>query len=136
MTPEEEAEETSPAEFPLQDLLGFEIEHGDQEAWVRLDLGHRHTNPNGVAHGSVLFALMDTAMGAATMAVVDPGQLCTTIEIHTRFMRPAIDGLVTAHAAVINAGKKIVHLQAEARDREQRLLASATGSFMVLEPRS
>jgi acyl-coenzyme A thioesterase PaaI-like protein len=30
-------------------------------------------NANGVVHGAVLFTIVDTAMGAATMSSLDPG---------------------------------------------------------------
>ena len=49
--------------FPLQEYLGFTIRRGEGSGTVGLELDERHLNPNGVAHGSVAFALMDTANG-------------------------------------------------------------------------
>lgn len=37
--------------------------------------------------GAVVFTLMDTAMGAARMSVVEEEMMCAAIEIHTRFRR-------------------------------------------------
>ncbi len=122
--------------FPLQEHLGFEIERGEGSATATLDLGDRHMNPNGVSHGAVPFTLMDTAMGAAVMSVLDDGQFCATIEMHTRFLRGVSSGTLTATATVLNAGRRIVHLEARTVDDRDRLVASATSSFAVIEPPS
>ncbi|MDH3754888.1 MAG: PaaI family thioesterase [Acidimicrobiia bacterium] len=121
--------------FPLREYLGFSVEPGEGSAWARLELAAHHHNPNGVAHGAVPFALMDTAMGAAVMSVIDDGQLCATIEIHTRFHRPVSDGTLTAEATVLTSGRRVIHLEARTHDSEDRLVASATGSFAVIDPR-
>jgi len=126
--------ESEPLDFPFQSLLGFSIEHGDGEAWSRINLVDSHRNPNQVAHGAIPFALMDTAMGGAVMSQVDDGCFCATIEIQTRFHRAAHDGELTAHARVIAPGRRIVHLAAETRDQDGQLIASATGSFAIIRP--
>jgi len=123
-------------DFPFQTLLGFSIEHGDGEAWSRIEIIDDHRNPNRVAHGAIPFALMDTAMGGAVMSQVDEGCFCATIEIQTRFHRPASDGLLTAHARIIAPGRRVVQLSAETRDQQDQLIASATGSFAIIRPRS
>ncbi|MGI9609933.1 MAG: PaaI family thioesterase [Acidimicrobiia bacterium] len=120
--------------FPLKEYLGFTIHQGSGTGTTALDLGARHMNPNDVAHGSVAFALMDTAMGAAVMTVIDDGCSCATIEIHTRFHRAASSGSLTAQASVMSAGRRVVHLEARTVDDEGQLIASATGSFAVIRP--
>lgn len=122
------------ATFPLQVHLGFTIERGDGVATARLELDERHLNPNDVAHGAVAFALMDTAMGAAVMSVLDEGARCATIEIHTRFHRGVSTGALSAEAKVMTAGRRVVHLEARTVDDDGRLVASATGSFAVVQP--
>jgi len=122
--------------FPLSDFLGFTIEQGDRGAVASLTLDERHMNPNSVAHGAVAFALMDTAMGGAVMSVVPDGAACATIEFHTRFHRGASEGTLSAEATVITAGRRIIHLRAETTDGDGRLVASATASFAVIEPRA
>jgi acyl-CoA thioesterase len=119
--------------FPLKEFLGFTIERGSGEATASLELGERHMNPNGVAHGAVAFALMDTAMGAAVVSVLDDDKMCATIEIHTRFHRGASAGTLTAEATVLTAGRRVVHLQARTLDDAGKLVASATGSFAVID---
>ncbi len=126
--------ESDPTSFPLKEYFGFTIARGEGSGTTSLDLDDRHMNPNGVAHGSVAFALMDTAMGAAVMSVIPEGSSCATIEIHSRFHRAAPEGSLTAEATVMTAGRRIVHLQARTVDSDGRLVASATGSFAVIAP--
>lgn len=124
--------ETSEPDFALRSFLGFTIERGEGLASTRLEVAPEHFNPNGVVHGAVLFAMMDTAMGAAVMSVIEDGQHCATIEIHTRYHRPVSSGSLRGEAVVMTAGKRIVHLEARTRDDDDRIVASATGSFAVI----
>ena len=121
--------------FPLKDFLGMEIVRGDGTAAAWVDLGPDHLNPNGIVHGAVTFALMDTAMGAAVVSILNDDQLCATIEIHTRYHRPAATGTLRAEAKVLTAGRRLVQLQARTTDDDGRLIASATGSFAVFTAR-
>jgi acyl-CoA thioesterase len=118
--------------FPLKEFLGFTVSRGAGEAVVSLALADTHMNPNGVAHGATPFTMMDTAMGAAVLSIVDEGQTCATIELHIRFHRPAADGQLTAKAKVLTAGKSVVHLEAKTTDEQDRLVASATASFAIM----
>jgi acyl-CoA thioesterase len=123
--------ETDP-DFPLRDLLGFTIEQGQGSARASLAVDARHINPHGTVHGAVTFALVDTAMGSATMSVVGDGNWCTTIDIHTRDLAPAYRGLLTAEARVRKAGRRIVQLEAVVVDGDGRELVTATGAFAVI----
>ncbi len=109
----------------------MDISRGDGGAVASVDLGANHMNPNGVAHGAVAFALMDTAMGAAVVSILDESQLCATVEIHTRYHRPASQGRLRAEAMVLTSGRRLIQLEAKTFDADDRLVASATGSFAV-----
>jgi len=127
----------APAEygdFPLRRFLGMELT-GDQPGVgvAHVDVGPDHLNPNGVVHGAVLFALVDTAMGKSTMGVVDePGSYCASIEVALRFIRPAVGGRLTATATVVKRGRSVVHLDARVVGDDDRLVATAAGTFAIL----
>ena len=119
--------------FPLQAFLGMELE-GDElgAGTVKVDISDRHHNPNGVAHGAVLFALVDTAMAKATMSVLEEGFYCASIEVSLRFIRPVSTGTVTAEATVLKRGRHVVHLDARIHDSEDRLIATSDGTFAII----
>lgn len=99
-----------------------------------MPVDERHHNPFGLVHGGMVFTLVDTVMGAATVGVIDPGCRCATIEIHLRFLRPVFDTTLHCEVHVLRSGRRVVHLEAKVRDAEERLIASATGSFAVVPP--
>jgi acyl-CoA thioesterase len=120
--------------FALGDLLGLELEPPqDGVCLARLEADERHQNPNGVVHGAVLFAMVDTAMGGATMSVLDEGRICASIDVHLRFLKPVFGGPLEARVEVVRAGRRVVHLEGRVRNGDGEVVAMATGSFAVLE---
>ncbi len=122
------------ADFPITRFMGMDVHRtGRGTARATATIGETHHNPNGVAHGSVIFAMADTSMGAATMSILDEGSYCSTIEIQIRYLRPVVSGPVVVETQVIKPGRRIVHLESRATDADGRLVATATGSYAVLE---
>ena len=123
------------SEFPLRTFLDFTIDDGiDGEAVAALDVNDRHLNPNGVVHGGVVFTLVDTAMGRATMSVLEEGRICASIEVAVRYLRPITGGRLVATASVLRAGRRIVHLEGRVTvDGGDRPVAVVQASFAVLE---
>jgi acyl-CoA thioesterase len=134
MTDPEHDTPDAPGEFPLRRFLGMELS-GDEPGvgYAHVDIGPDHLNPNGVVHGAVLFALVDTAMGKSTMSVIDePGRYCASIEVSLRFIRPAVGGRITATATVVKRGRSVVHLDSRVVEGDGRLVATAAGTFAIL----
>jgi uncharacterized protein (TIGR00369 family) len=74
-------------------------------------------------------------MGKATMSVVEePDTYCASIEVSFRFIRPAVAGPLTATASVVKSGRNVVHLEGRVTGEDDRLVASAAGSFAILRP--
>jgi acyl-CoA thioesterase len=119
-------------EFWLKEQLGFTIELGEGRAIATIDCDERHLNPHGAVHGAVIFALVDTAMGAATMSVLDDTSWCATIEIHTRFLAAVFGGRLRAEVTVLKAGRRVVHLDATVTDDQGRTVTTGSGSYAVI----
>lgn len=121
-------------QFPLRDFLGMELTGDEPGAGTAtIEITETHHNPNGVVHGAVLFALVDTAMGKATMSVLDESFFCATIEVSLRFIRPVSNGTVVAKATVLKRGRHVVHLDARIHDADDRLIATADGTFAIID---
>jgi acyl-CoA thioesterase len=119
-------------DFPLKRFLGMEIDSarsGQARAHVRI--GPDHLNPFGAAHGAVVFAMIDTSMGRAATTVLEEGQLCATIDVQVRFIRPIRGGEARADTRIIHRGRRIIHLESKVTDADGRLLATGTGTFAV-----
>ncbi len=118
--------------FPLREMLGFTIDSGTGQSRVTLEVDERHLNPHGSVHGAVMFALVDTAMGGATMSVLDEGSWCATVDIHTRFLAPCFSGTLTASATVRRSGRRVVHLDGVVTDEAGKEYTAASGVFAVI----
>ncbi len=125
--------DTGPAaygEFPLRSFLGMRMDRDDRgRATATIDIGPEHLNPNGMVHGAVLFALVDTAMGSAAMSALPDGTYATSVDVQLRFVRPASSGSLTAAVEVLKAGKHVLHLSGRVLGDEERLVATAEGTF-------
>ena len=120
--------------FPLGTYLSVTVDdERPGEAEASIDVGERHLNPNGVVHGGVVFTLVDTAMGRATIFVLDEGSYCASIEVLVWFLRAVTEGRMTARVTVLQAGRRIVQQEGRVTvDGEDRPIVSASGSFAVL----
>ena len=122
------------ATFPLRTFLGMDISSataGTAEASLVVD--DKHLNPNGVVHGAVLFALVDTAMGAAAMSVLAEGRYATSVDIQFRFVRPASTGRLSATVEVIKAGRNLIPLAGRITGEDDKLISTAAGTFTTFD---
>lgn len=80
-------------------------------------------NPQGVAHGSLLFALCDCVTG---MAAATTGRSMLTQSAHIHYLRPGTAGVLRARSKLIKNGRTTALCQGEVFDEQGRLLVSAT----------
>lgn len=125
---------TGASSGPLTDLLHIRRrEMGSGRASFELEVAPETLNPNGVLAGPAVYAMVDYSMGAATSSALDVGQACATIEIKISYLASVRSGIVRADTEVVKMGKQVVFLESKVRDEKDRLIATATGSFFVLD---
>lgn len=114
-------------------LLGFEI---DREApagpTVCVNVDAVHKNSNGVVHGSVIHALLDSVMGMQCFRAAGR-QPVATAEISVRFLRPIFDGRLEARARVLQTGKRLLVVEGDVR-REGEVVAVGQATFVPVRP--
>jgi uncharacterized protein (TIGR00369 family) len=116
--------------------MGLEVETatpGEVTLSMRTDDTQR--NLAGLIHGGVLATLADIAMGLAVRSGIEPGRRHVTIELGVHFLRPATPGRVHAVGRTTRIGSQIAFAQAEIRDEEGRILATASGTYSVTHVR-
>ncbi|BCF90920.1 PaaI family thioesterase [Paraburkholderia largidicola] len=109
---------------------GFElVDHG--EGWTTLAcyVRARHANRHGNAHGGLLAALLDTSMG---MAVRTSGRVDNlgTASLTVNYLKPA-RGRIAVHARVRRCGRTLAFCEAEARNGDDDVVATASAVFAV-----
>jgi len=102
-----------------------------------LKVKQEHLATPHAAHGGVISALADAALGVAGLSLVaDDNKVVSTVEYKLHFMSPALAGDdLVASAKVIHRGKRILIIECDIRaaNRENVLLAKGLGTFNAYE---
>lgn len=98
-----------------------------------LVLDERHRNIQGVTHGSVTIALLDTAMGHALSGLLAADEFCTTTQLSVQFLRASRPGdRLEATGRVIKRGRRIAYLEGVCVDAASgEEVARAHGTWYV-----
>lgn len=120
-------------DVPVARLIGFEArEIGEGRAIVTLAAGPQHANPMGTLHGGILCNIADAAMGMAFASTLAPGESFTTVEMKINFLRPVWRAQLKAKGIVVQRGRTIGLVECDITDEENRLVAKAGSTCMVL----
>ena len=122
----------------LVELLGLEEEAlGPGRVLCRLQTDERHQNIQGVIHGVVPVALLDTAMGHALDGLLEPGAFCSTTQFSVQFLRAVRPGeTIEAVGEVTRQGRRIAYLEGVCRNAEGEIVARAHGTWYIGAVRS
>lgn len=101
----------------------------------RARVDDRFLNPAGVVQGGFLAAILDSAMGASAVTVMGDRRVAVAnTEMKVSFLRPVRSGeLLTCVATVLKPGKVISFVKAKIMDAEERLVATASSTYLVKE---
>lgn len=115
---------------PFVSLLGIElVDLTPGEAVCRLQIEEKHQRAGGFLHGGVTASLIDTTLAFAVATHLEPGQNSVTIDLTVHYLRPIYQGIVTAHAKVLRAGKRIVTVSAEVYGETNEIAATALSTY-------
>ncbi len=125
------------ADAPFYRWSGMEIADAeDGSVTLALELADHHLNIQGLAHGGVIATLADAAMGLSLRSALEPGRRHVSVEIGVHYLRPVTRGRVRAIGRAVRIGREIAYAQADVLDANDRLLASADGTYSVTRERS
>lgn len=102
-----------------------------------LTTDERHQNIQGVVHGSVTMAVLDTSMGHALDSLLAPGEFCSTTQFSIQFLRAVRPGeALEAEGRVTHRGQRIAYLEGDCRNAAGDLIARAHGTWYVGQVRA
>lgn len=124
---------------PLHHLLALEIvEIGPRHAILAMPVREEAFNSTGNLHGGAIATLIDVAAGtaAARGSGFKPGeQSLVTADLHVRYLGRPHGEMVFARAEVIKVGRQLVIVDCRVTDTEDRIVASADFSMMIVPQR-
>jgi uncharacterized protein (TIGR00369 family) len=127
------SERAKAKDVPVGRLIGFEAKDiADGRATVVLAAGPQHANPMGTLHGGILCDIADAAMGMAFASTLTPEESFTTVELKINFLRPIWQAELKAEGTVVQRGRTIGYVECNITDEENRLVARAASTCMVL----
>jgi uncharacterized protein (TIGR00369 family) len=91
-------------------------------------------NPIGVVHGGLVCTLLDSVLGCAVQSTLAAGVGYTSIELKVNYLRAVHhdSGELRARGWVTKPGRRVAFADGEVRDTDGRLVATATGSCLVI----
>lgn len=83
------------------------------------------------AHGGSVAALIDASMGVCALSeVILEDKVVSTIELKMSFIAPAVLGdTMNARAKIIKSGNRLLLVEGEIRNQNDKLIAVASGTF-------
>lgn len=129
---------TDPTTFetpsPLSQTFGFRLtEWSNGHARVEAPISYNMTNRQGLPHGGVYAAILDTAMGFCGCFTGDPSikQNALTLSITVNYLARATGTHLVAEARVTGGGRSTFFAKGEVHDDTGTLIAEATGVFKL-----
>ncbi len=117
---------------PYCQAQGIRVEE-IREGYARVTktVSQEDLNPAGLAHGGCLFALADTASGAASAA---HGVYAVTVNASYQYLRSGNAGdTLTAEAREIKSGKTLCVYDVQIRSQSGSLLGTGTFTYYLLD---
>jgi uncharacterized protein (TIGR00369 family) len=115
-----------PFQFVLREV-------GDRTTTWEYTVDPEHFNPNGVLHGGVLMALVDTAMGHAVSEIVVPlGRINAAAQLNINLLEPIRSGVIRARATLLKIGKRTAVAECSATNEAGVVVGFATSTHSIL----
>lgn len=122
---------------PLALVLGLSLDEIEEGRVVMSVVPEEfHYNPGGVVHGGLAATLFDSALGCAVQSLLPPAHAALTQQLQINYIRPVRieTGKVSCSAQVIHIGKRSATAEGRLVDRDGKLYAHATGTFIITGP--
>lgn len=118
---------------PYYRAMGMSLQEiDDGRAVLRVEVGPSHLNADGIAHGGVLPAIADGAMGNALRTLHGSAAQVLTAEVHLHYLRPVTEGALVAEGRVVQSGRRLSFAEVEIRDEaSDQLVARGSGVFVT-----
>lgn len=122
---------------PISSHVGLEfVSVAEGDVVMTAQPHESHYNPVGSVHGGFFATVLDSVCGCAVHSTLPAGVGYTSLEIKVSFLRPitAGTGAVTAHGWVTRRGKTAAFAEADIRDSDGRVLATASSTCLIIHP--
>lgn len=122
---------------PVLKFLGIGIEEiSNDKAVLSATVRPEFLHAGGFAAGGIIGTLADEAMGHLSAYVMEEEKGTATIEMNIRYLKTVKSGKIKAEARIVKMGRKVITVQAEVKDENNVILATAGASFIAFDIKS
>jgi len=121
---------------PALETLGGEVlefDKNNKSAMIRFTAGRSLCNPDGGIQGGFICGMLDAAMANAVFCLLGELAIVATLEIKVSYLEVSRQGELIARGTIIRSGKTVTFLEAELRDADGKLLATASSTARVIK---
>lgn len=121
---------------PIGDTLKFRlVEIAEGHAVFEAEPGLHAYNPIGSVHGGFAATMLDSACGCAVHSRLGADKIHTTLELKIAYHRAitAETGTIRAIGSVMTMGRRTAFAEGRIVDANDRLLASATSTLLLMD---
>lgn len=118
---------------PFARWMGIElVSLEDGAGAMRMHLEPHHLNPGGIAHGGVIAALLDSAIGLALRTKLGMDATHVTLELHVNYLKPARGGTMVARSTAVHSGSRVGYGEAALYDEGEQVLAKGSATYLIV----
>lgn len=120
----------------MEQLLNFDFIGYDSEKDVyqyKMLITEELKNRIQTLHGGVTATFIDTAMGLSLLRELGSNIKIVTLDLSLRYISPGVKGWIVAEIHIVKKGKTILRLEAKILDEQEKLIATASGTFFRMK---
>ena len=101
-------------------------------AWAEWEVDESLFHRGGALFGGYLAAMADSALGLATLSVLNDDEAFTTSDLRVSFFRRITSGTIEIDARVVHRGRRMVHAEVLFTNEDGELAAKATATQVIV----
>jgi uncharacterized protein (TIGR00369 family) len=120
---------------PVHELMGLTVLGQEpNSAVLTMDLTERTKgSAEGTVHGGLLATLADVTSAFSLWGAYDlTSEIPVTTDMHIRYYRQPAAGPLKAEATVVHRGRRLLSVECSVTDAQERVLARATATYMLV----
>jgi uncharacterized protein (TIGR00369 family) len=120
---------------PMYCHMQMEVkEAGEGHSLITLNARQQLHSLYGMLHGGVAATLLDSACGIALGSLLEPGEMCVTVDLRINYIANLKEGTLEGRGRVIHRGKQTGVSEAEIRDQAGNLIAVGMSTHLICAP--
>lgn len=113
-------------------FIGLELlEYGEGKVKLGLPYRKEFDNVRDTVHGGIYMAVLDTTMGMFCRSLGFNDVL--TIQMNTQFLKPVVEGDITATAAMVSQSRTTALVEGRLFDENGDLIGFSTATFKTVK---